>query len=158
MRNTERTRPFCLIVCSVFLALSSPGAAENRTHWLHFEPAVVKLTGVVGVAYEYGPPIWGDAPEGDEESRTPILRLSKPINMLGDPTSDVNKGDVENVEEVQLQLHRYSGLVGKRVIVTGILNRSHTGWHFTEVVMTVKSIRKVPQVKSLAAQRGKIAE
>jgi hypothetical protein len=102
---------------------------------------------VVGVAYEYGLPNWDDAPEGDGKSQTPILRLLKPINILGDPTSHLNNGDAENVEEVQLELHRYRGFVGKRVIVTGILNRSHTGWHFIEVVMTVKSIRKVPKLK-----------
>jgi hypothetical protein len=105
------------------------------------------LIGVVGVAYEYGPPNWSDDPKGAEGRQTPILRLSKPINILGDPTSDVNRGDAENVEEVQLELHRYRGLVGKRVVVTGTLRRSLTGWHFTEVVMVVKSIRKAPRLK-----------
>lgn len=150
MHDTERARPVrpcCLMVCSVLLALSSLGAGEKRTTWLHFEPAVVELKGVVGIAYEYGPPTWADDPKSDGKPKTPILRLLKPINILGDPTSDINKGDAENVEEVQLQLDRYRALVGKRVIVTGMLSRSHTGWHFTEVVMTVKSIRKVPKAK-----------
>jgi len=129
------------------LALSSSRAEENRSTWLHFEPTVVKLTEVVGVAYEYGPPSWGDEPKTDKRPGTPILRLSKPINVLGDPTSDINRGDAENVEEVQLQLDKYRGLVGKGVIVTGTLYRDHTGWHFTEVVMMVRSIRKVPKVK-----------
>ncbi|HME71275.1 MAG TPA: DUF4431 domain-containing protein [Myxococcota bacterium] len=102
---------------------------------------------MVGVAYEYGPPSWGDEPKTDKRPGTPILRLSKPINVLGDPTSDINRGDAENVEEVQLQLDKYRGLVGKGVIVTGTLYRDHTGWHFTEVVMMVRSIRKVPKVK-----------
>ncbi len=150
VHDTDRGSPVrrcCLIVYSVLLALSSLGAKDNRTTWLHFEPAVVELTGVVGIAYEYGPPTWGDDPKSGEKPKTPILRLSKPINILGDPTSDINKGDAENVEEVQLQLHRYRGLVGKRVIVTGTRSRNHTGWHFTEVVMMVKSIRKVPRGK-----------
>jgi uncharacterized protein DUF4431 len=150
MHDTDRTSSVgrcCLIVCSVLLALSSSRAEENRTTWLHFEPTVVKLTGIVGVAYEYSPPNWGDDPKSDKRPETPILRLSKPINVLGDPRSDINRGDAENVEEVQLQLDKYRGLVGKRVIVTGTLYRGHTGWHFTEVVMMVKSIRKAPKVK-----------
>jgi len=148
MHDTDRTNSvgrYCLIVCSVLLALSSSRAEEDRTTWLHFEPTVVKLTGVVGVAYEYGPPNWGDDPKSDKRPGTPILRLSKPINVLGDPTSDVNRGDAENVEEVQLHLDRYRGLVGKRVIVTGTLYRGRTGWHFTEVGMMVKAIRKAPK-------------
>jgi len=136
----------CLMVCSVLWAASS-SSAENHSGWLHFEPAVVELTGVLGVAYEYGPPSWGDDPKSDEKPATPVLRLLKPINILGDPTSKTNKGNAENVEEVQLQLERYRGLVGKRVTVTGMLGRDYTGWHFTEVVMRVKSIRKAPKPK-----------
>ena len=102
---------------------------------------------MVGVAYEYGPPNWRDDPRSDKRPGTPILRLSKPFNVLGDPASDINRGDAENVEEVQLQLDGYRGLVGRRVIVTGTLYRGHTGWHFTEVVMRVRSIRKAPKVK-----------
>jgi hypothetical protein len=151
MRATDRRISLgtpCLLACSVLLALSSSGADENRTRWLHFEPAVVELTGVVGVAYEYGAPKWGDGPEGDEPHPTTILRLSKPINIVGDPTSDLDQGDAENVEEVRLQPYRYGGLVGKRVIARGTLKRSHIGWHFSEVVLTVKSIRKAPRLKS----------
>ena len=140
-------RDICFTLCSVLLAFSSARAGEYKPRWFHFEPSVVDLIGVVGVAYEYGPPNWSDDPKGAEGRQTPILRLSKPINILGDPTSDVNRGDAENVEEVQLELHRYRGLVGKRVVVTGTLRRSLTGWHFTEVVMVVKSIRKAPRLK-----------
>jgi len=71
----------CVVVCLVFWAASSSGA-ENRGGWLHFEPAVVELTGVLGVAYEYGPPSWVDDSKSDDESATPILRLSRPINIL----------------------------------------------------------------------------
>jgi hypothetical protein len=135
------------MVCSVLLALHSSGAEERRSTWLRFEPAVVELAGVIGVAYEYDQPSWGDDARSDEKLGTPILRLSKPINILGDPTSVTNKGDAENVEEVQLQMRRYRGLVGKRVVVTGTLSRSHAAWHFTEVVVNVKSVRRAPKGK-----------
>jgi len=48
---------------------------------------------------------------------------------------------------VQLELNRYRGLVGKRVIVTGTLGRSRNGWHFSEVAMRVKSIRSASKAK-----------
>ena len=150
MRNARRAKlwPSCLLtVCSALVVLHSSSAEEGRSTWLHFQPSVVELTGVIGVAYEYDQPSFGDDSRSDEKLATPILRLLKPINILGDPKSDTNKGDAENIEEVQLQIQRYRGLIGKRVIATGTLSRGYAGWHFTEVVMTVKSVRRAAKAK-----------
>jgi hypothetical protein len=150
VRDAHRAKlaRYCLLtICSLLVTLHSSSAGESRSTWLHFEPSVVELTGVIGVAYEYNQPSWGDDSRNDEKLGTPMLRLSKPINILGDPRSNTNQGDAENIEEVQLQIQRYRGLVGKRVIVTGTLSRGHAGWHFTEVEMTVKSVHRAAKAK-----------
>lgn len=71
-----------------------------------FAPAVVELDGVVKVEFHFGPPNFGERPETDRKLHIPVLRLSQPINVRGNPASEVNTEKKENVREIQLTFAR----------------------------------------------------
>lgn len=122
------------------------GSSIERTRsdeWLPFEPAVVELNGKLDIETFFGPPNFGEEPDRDSEERHWILTLDKPINVRPGPGSDpLFSEPVENVRKVQLVMHEpHRELIDKRVLVTGTLFRGHTGHHFTEALLNVRSIR-----------------
>jgi hypothetical protein len=129
-----------LAIASSFVAQTPPKGDK----WLSYEPAVVELEGKLTIAVKYGPPNYGENPQTDEKIKVPILVLSQPVNVRGDPTSDVNTESVEGVKEVQLSLKRgiaYRQLIHRRVVVKGTLFHSSTGHHYTRVLMDVQEIK-----------------
>ncbi len=118
-------------------------AGDTRQRWVPYEPAVVELRGTLKVCERYGPPGYGEDPERDQRMRVPVLILSNPINVRGDPAAEVNIESVRGVRELQLVFLRamnYSSLVGSQVVVRGKLSHAVSGHHFTPVVMIVESL------------------
>jgi hypothetical protein len=110
---------------------------------LSYEPAVVELEGKLTIKTYWGPPNFGGNPKTDSKLKEWILKLNEPIDVIGDkdPTNDETSTSVYGVTKVQLVLlgpHR--NLVGKRVLVKGMLFHGTTGHHFTDVLMLVQSI------------------
>jgi hypothetical protein len=118
----------------------------QQTRWLSYEPTVVELEGNLTVEIKYGPPNYGENPKTDEKVNVPILVLSQPINVRGDPKSELNKETVEGVTRIQLVFDKtsttYKQFVGSRVLVKGTLFKAHSGHHYTDVLVSVQDIRK----------------
>lgn len=136
-----------LLVCSVLIAVAYPTTAQTQRS-LHYEPETVELEGKLVIQSKYGPPNYGEDPKIDEKVRIPVLVLKTPVNVL--PAEGQNDGintePVYRVRQIQLSFaasetdHRK--LIGKNVVVRGTLFRAHTGHHYTDVVLTVRSVQK----------------
>jgi hypothetical protein len=112
--------------------------------WLSYEPAVVELRGKLITKMYYGPPNFGEHPKTDSKETPPILALSHPINVRGNPDSDIeyDRISVKHIQRVELVLTLpHKNMMGKNVIVSGTLFHAFTGHHHTDVLMEVQSIR-----------------
>ncbi len=128
---------------------SSCGASgpSEEERWVSYEPTVIELSGMLTVSMRFGPPNYGENPETDEPLKIPVLVLSEPVNVRGDPDAEVNIESVHGVKEIQLIFLRqrnYDGLVNSRVVARGTLSHAVSGHHFTEVVMTVEDLGAAP--------------
>lgn len=137
---------FCAFICILLaspLLLSAALALEP----LHYEPAVVRLSGVVAVQSFYGPPNYGENPETDTVEWAIILSLDEVVTVLADPNSDLNSGTFNDVQRVQLVIppgSDFASLAGAHVFVDGTLFQAHTAHHRTEVLMSVESWGMAP--------------
>jgi len=131
----------------MLLCLFLVSAISNvQQRWLPLEPNLVQLQGKILKVMKYGPPNYGENPESDAHYEIPIILLSKPIRVKGDPGSVVNREDLVNVSFVQLVFQStpavaYWHYANQDVVVTGTLFRAETGHHHTTLLMTVKTIR-----------------
>jgi hypothetical protein len=108
---------------------------------LKYAPTEVTVTGKLVVVKEFGPPNWGENPKTDMKLRVPVLRLSHPIDVEADPKSEFNDQSYEDIKEIQLkEVSDYEQFLNKDVVVTGKLSQGLTGWDFTNVLISVKTI------------------
>ncbi|MBB6250414.1 hypothetical protein [Nitrospirillum iridis] len=124
------------------MGLVSVANAASRS--LQYEPAVVELTGTVVVEDHYGPPNFGETPQEDAKLRVPMLRLDASVDVAGDPHSDTNLSSFEDVDKMQIVLTKgrsVDGFIGKHVTVTGTLTEQLEGGDFTQVLITMKTIK-----------------
>jgi hypothetical protein len=125
-------------------ALEKQEALESqKKEWLGYWPAVVELEGKLSVKTFFGPPNFGENPKTDSKQRSRILSLDKPINVRAKDETDPTLGpSVDNVRELQLIFDEsLRELIGKKVIVKGTLLHAHSGYHHTDVLLDVESIR-----------------
>jgi hypothetical protein len=136
-----------VFICTLLIAVAHPTAAQTQRS-LHYEPETVELEGKLVIQSKYGPPNFGEEPKSDEKVRIPVLVLKTPVNVLPieGQNDGINTEPVHRVRQIQLSFavgetgHRK--LIGKNVVVKGTLFRAHTGHHYTDVVLTVRSIQK----------------
>ncbi len=133
-----------LLVCSLGVHVHL-----QDSRWLTYEPAVVQLEGNLVMEAKYGPPGYGENPKVDKKVSVPILVLSEPISVRGDPDSEINTESFEGVKKIQLAVEEKfrKDLIGKQVVVKGSLFRGHTGHHYTTLVMNVTEIRQAPVMR-----------
>jgi hypothetical protein len=141
-----------LILVFFFVLIVTRGFAETaqKKVWLSYEPTVVQLKGTLSVKTYYGPPNYGENPESDAKEALPILILSKPVNVRGnpDPKAGFDRRSVEDVREIELVLTMpHKEFIGKTVLVKGTLFHAFTGHHHTDVLMQVRSIKLDPEEK-----------
>ena len=108
---------------------------------LHYEPAVVKLSGILVMDAYYGPPNYGEEPETDEIEQSWELKLDRPVDVIEDPRSDINTEPVVDVWRVQLvnaSKVKLGAHLGKRVMLEGTLFHAHTGRHYSMILLNVK--------------------
>ena len=140
------------IIFFVFIATCDLGETAQKTQekeWLSYQPTVIQLKGTLSVKTYYGPPNYGENPETDAKEALPILLLSKPVNVRGnpDPKAGFDRRSVEDVREIQLVLTMpHKEFIGKTVLVKGTLFHAFTGHHHTDVLMEVRSIKLDPEV------------
>ena len=140
MRNQLATAGTLLIIFSV------PALAQTP---LHYEPAVVNLSGTVKVEIHYGPPNFGRSPRSDAVQRVPILVLDRPVTVEGSLPRNgeriaVNADTYRNVNRIQLVFvpanRAPAGLDGERVSVSGTLFEKVSGENFTDVLLSVQAV------------------
>lgn len=113
---------------------------------LHYEPAVVKLSGLLVTEYVYGPPGFGEDPETDQIDRKWDLRLFAPVDVIGTPGDDINsesENDVGRVGLVNFSKVNLNAHLGRRVMVEGTLFHSHTAHHHTKVLLEVQKVTRL---------------
>jgi hypothetical protein len=95
---------------------------------------------------KYGPPNYGENPATDQKLNVPILVLDHPVNVRGDSASEINQESFNDVNEIQLVLgeheKEHEHLANQRIVVTGTLSRGMSGHHFTDVVLSVQTLRR----------------
>ena len=130
----------CILGKAQESGLSESGGGSR----LCYEPCVVKLTGQLVTAEEFGPPNFGENPDTDSKVVIYLLKLQKPISVRNDPQSRINVDSLENVKEIQLEFSRplqdYRRFLKKNIIVRGKLFEAHTGHHYRKVLMSVDHI------------------
>ncbi|CRI65468.1 conserved exported hypothetical protein [Thiocapsa sp. KS1] len=87
----------------------------------------------------------GEAPNG-ERYMYPALRLVTPISVKGEDEFSPFEG---GLLLIQLALNdetmtSYKQLKGQRVNINGVLFHAHTGWHQTNVLLSVNGISESP--------------
>lgn len=134
------------LLTSVCVFFSSRAAAPQEQQWLFYSPALSRLEGKLTKVMKYGSPSYGEHPEQDQKIDVPILILQFPVRVKSPPASSV-KTQTTNVSFVQLIFPGESGSYSKHlnanIVVEGTLAKGIKGEHFTDVVMTVKSVNPV---------------
>jgi hypothetical protein len=140
-----RTSAFTIWVC---VSLSAAFLVQNSlaSDCLAYEPANVKLTGVIVRKTFPGPPNYESIHLGDKPETTWLLVLPKSVCVDQDknePDLNAAQKGVVRIQLVFLEPERYreyAGLVGKRVVAMGTLYEAHTGHHHTPVLLTVGTL------------------
>jgi hypothetical protein len=134
-----------LVIVVSFATVAYSNAVDGQRS-LHYEPETVELEGKLVVQSKYGPPNFGEEPKTDQKVRIPVLVLKTPVNVLPIQGRDegINAEPVYRVRQIQLSFAvgetEHKKLIGKDVVVKGTLFRAHTGHHYTDVVLTVRSV------------------
>lgn len=131
------------LLSAVYLIFFCRGAAPQEQQWLFYSPALSRLEGKLTKVMKYGRPTYGEYPEQDEKTDVPILVLQLPVRVKSPTASSVNT-QTTNVSFVQLIFPSESGSYSKHlnmnIVVEGTLAKGVKGEHFTDIVMTVKTV------------------
>jgi len=135
------------LILTLLVSFACAGSSRAQ-HFLSYEPEVVELDGQLVVQSKYGPPNYGEDPKTDLKVRVPVLVLRQRVSVIGDRGDGHNSQTVYGARQIQLAFGvgetSHKALIGKQVVVTGTLFHAHTGHHYTDVVMTVRSIERKP--------------
>lgn len=131
------------------LLIAFAGASSSQAQrFLSYEPEIVELDGRLVVQSKYGPPNYGEEPKTDQKAKVPVLLLRDRVAVLGDRGEGYNSQTVYGVRQIQLAFAygetSHKALIGRQVVVTGTLFHAHTGHHYTDVVLKVRSIERKP--------------
>lgn len=134
-----------ILILTVLVVVAHPTATQAQ-RWLSYEPETVELDGRLVIQARYGPPNYGEQPKTDQKVRIPVLVLKNPVNVLASQENGYNSEAVYRTTQIQLAFIEndtpYKTLIGKNVVVTGSLFHAHTGHHYTDVVLKVRSIER----------------
>jgi hypothetical protein len=132
---------------------SAPEPTITPNHYVSYpyEPKVVKLTGTVVNVQAHGAPGFGEDAKHDQKVTYYLLKLNKPINVKGNPDSDTNVDDFENVKEMEIELDTDDSLrtfLNKNVVIEGTLSQRLQGTEITDVLIGIDSIKKIKIIQS----------
>jgi Domain of unknown function (DUF4431) len=134
-----------ILVLTILMTVAHPTATQAQ-RWLSYEPQTVELDGRLVLQSRYGPPNYGEQPKTDQKVKVPVLVLKNPVHVLANQEDGYNSQPVYWATQIQLAFvdngTAYNNLIGKPVVVTGSLFHAHTGHHFTDVVLKVRSIER----------------
>jgi hypothetical protein len=136
-----------LLVALMLIFAANHQVVNLEQSCAHYDPEIVKLSGQLSIDDHYGPPNFGEHPATDEKLHVAILHLTQPLDVCGDNRSDLTGESFKGLRSVQMNFVNLTQdpkyLAGKTIAVQGKLYRAHSGYHFTEVLMTVDSVRVV---------------
>lgn len=144
MLNFSRTWLLAGLSCLV-----AAGAQAAEQQQVHYEPTVVRLSGVVKIERHYGPPGFGTSPATDRQVSVAVLVLDAPVTVLGNPPNPRDRlridGDTfRNVARMQLVFTtpgtKIGGLEGEHATFTGTLLQKLSGENYTDVLMSVQGV------------------
>lgn len=113
---------------------------------LAYEPAVVRLNGIIIRRTFPGPPNYESIKRGDVPETYWLLVLPRPVCVKqSDPANLINETKrgirrIQLVFEDERAYDKYRRLLGKRVVATGTLYGSSTGHHKTPVLLWVNAL------------------
>ena len=132
------------------LALFQARAAQPA---LHYEPAVVQLSGTVQLERHYGPPNFGGTPRSDAVLMVPVLILDSPVMVQGNPPDPrggpaLDGTTYPSVARVQMTFGTpgtaTSTLNGRHVTVRGKLFEKISAQNYTDVLISVDGLAASP--------------
>lgn len=121
---------------------------------LHFEPAIVELTGVIEQQTFPGPPGYGSIANGDEIERGWYLRLSDTVDVV-ETKNDAPSANSETERKVKIMQLTWSSSLKleeevrratkakKKVCLKGHLFHNITGHHHSRVLMWVDQLKEI---------------
>ena len=137
-----------ILALSLLLSgVASLARAQETT--VRYEPAVVQLTGTVALERHYGPPGYGSTPRMDKVLTIPVLVLSNPVSVQGNPQDprsrvQVDTGSFAHVTRMQMIAEtpglKLASLVGEKITVSGTLFQKVFGENFTDVLVSVRGV------------------
>ncbi len=143
-------RRLFMAIALILAGLAPPDAAFARERkCLEYEPAVVRLTGVIRRHAALEPPMYDEGSQ-DKLVHYRSLHLDRPICIFGQ--TGFNSANPENMENIrQLQIvdsepgySKHARLVGHRVAITGTMWVGFNPRHHTSVLIDAQKIEKLP--------------
>lgn len=138
----------CKMILNILGLVLIMNISSYASDCLNYEPAVVQLHGKIMRETFPGPPNYESIEEGDMPETYWILNLKTPVCIHGKKGDEIDIPR-QNISKIQLildsgQYKKFSSLLGKDVIVTGMLTGSISGHHHTTALLTVQDIIKRP--------------
>jgi len=123
-------------------------AQEQRVDQLRYAPDTVEVRGTLVFEQQYGPPGYGEDTLRDLRLSVPVLRLGRPISVVGDTTNPLAGDPHSNMQRIQLTALPQGTSVrefeNREVVVTGRLLEAVWGREYTPVVIEVIDVRRGP--------------
>lgn len=135
---------YLVVALWFFVTSGQNGTAQTRDEkkFIDYGPKIVSLGGYLTQEKRYGPPNYGENPDRDEKLTMAVLHLQRAIHMCGRP-HDFDREALRNIRDIQLQISdvKLWRIRDKLVRVTGTLYRGFSGHHFTDVLMSVQTMK-----------------
>lgn len=124
-----------------FLAdIARPRKKGTPRGWVPRKPETAQLEGDLTKVIKYGPPNYGD-PKTDRKLEVPLLMLLSPAII------DAIKDNVSYLQLIFPKNIRYQQYHNRQVRVTGTLSEASEKYHFTDVIMEVKTLQAIETKK-----------
>jgi hypothetical protein len=132
-------RPAALAIAALIaLGVSMPAAARDCAR---IGPAQ-GFDGMLNALQMPGPPGYGETPGQDTEESVPVVAFEPPL-CVADSDGAVVEPQIETIQLLDPEGKARSGLMGTRVMVTGVLERASTPAHRTPVVLRVVDVKQI---------------
>ena len=137
-------------IIAVPLLISPPrslGQTPPQSQCLSYEPAVVTVSGTLVRRTFPGPPNYESVKKGDKPETSWFLDLPADLCVDEDRARPDLNPRQSAIREIQLvltpeQYQRRKGMVGSKVVATGMLFGEHTAHHHTSVLLMVQTLEK----------------
>jgi hypothetical protein len=132
------SRPAALALAVIALGVSIPAAARDCARIGPPEG----FDGMLNALQMPGPPGYGQTPGQDTEESVPVLVFEPPL-CVADEAGTVVEQQLETIQLLDPGGKARDGLMGTRVMVTGVLEQASTPAHRTSVVLRVIDVKQI---------------